>query len=145
MATHSSTLAWRISWTEEPGRLQPIGLHRVGHDWSDLAHTHDMEMGICKPSRTSWSQGLLWREWGEAGQALTQPSAAQGQIVRIQQDYLCLKSISCPCFNWTEKPIKPIPVRVLYSSQTKLKTFIWFSKILNIFLFPSLKCHFYMI
>ena len=32
MATHSSTLAWRIPWTEEPGRLQSIGLQRVGHD-----------------------------------------------------------------------------------------------------------------
>ena len=32
MATHSSTLAWKIPWTEEPGRLQPIGLQRVGHD-----------------------------------------------------------------------------------------------------------------
>ena len=32
MATHSSVLAWRISWTEEPGRLQSIGLQRVGHD-----------------------------------------------------------------------------------------------------------------
>ena len=37
MATHSSTLAWRIPWTEEPGRLQSMGSHRVGHDWSDLA------------------------------------------------------------------------------------------------------------
>ena len=37
MATHSSTLAWKIPWTEEPGRLQPMGLWRVGHDWSDLA------------------------------------------------------------------------------------------------------------
>ena len=37
MATHSSVLAWRIPWTEKPGRLQPMGLHRVGHDWSDLA------------------------------------------------------------------------------------------------------------
>ena len=32
MATHSSILAWRISWTEEPGRLQFIGSQRVGHD-----------------------------------------------------------------------------------------------------------------
>ena len=31
-AAHSSILAWRISWTEEPGRLQFMGLHRVGHD-----------------------------------------------------------------------------------------------------------------
>ena len=32
MATHSSTLAWKIPWTEEPGRLQPMGSLRVGHD-----------------------------------------------------------------------------------------------------------------
>ena len=32
MATHSSILAWRIPWTEEPGTLQSIGLQRVGHD-----------------------------------------------------------------------------------------------------------------
>ena len=39
MATHSSLLAWRITRTEEPGRLQPIGSQRVEHNWSDLAHT----------------------------------------------------------------------------------------------------------
>ena len=32
MATHSSTLAWKIPWTEEPGRLQSMGLLRVRHD-----------------------------------------------------------------------------------------------------------------
>ena len=31
-ATHSSILAWRIPWTEEPGKLQSMGLQRVGHD-----------------------------------------------------------------------------------------------------------------
>ena len=34
MATHSSTLAWKISWTEEPGRLQSMGSLRVRHDWA---------------------------------------------------------------------------------------------------------------
>ena len=34
MATHCSTLAWKIPWTEEPGRLQFMGLRRVGHDWA---------------------------------------------------------------------------------------------------------------
>ena len=32
MAPHSSTLAWKIPWMEEPGRLQSMGSHRVGHD-----------------------------------------------------------------------------------------------------------------
>ena len=34
MAPHSSTLAWKIPWTEEPGRLQSMGSRRVGHDWA---------------------------------------------------------------------------------------------------------------
>ena len=37
MVTHSSTLAWKIPWTEGPGRLQSIGSQRVRHDWSNLA------------------------------------------------------------------------------------------------------------
>ena len=34
MAIHSRTIAWKIPWTEEPGRLQPMGSQRVGHDWA---------------------------------------------------------------------------------------------------------------
>ena len=37
MAPHSSTLAWKIPWTEGPGGLQSRGSLGVGHDWSDLA------------------------------------------------------------------------------------------------------------
>ena len=37
MATHSSIFAWRIPGMEEPGGLPSMGLHRVGHDWSELA------------------------------------------------------------------------------------------------------------
>ena len=38
MATHSSTLAWKSPWTKEPGRLQFMGLQRVGHDWAASLH-----------------------------------------------------------------------------------------------------------
>ena len=37
MAPHSSTLAWKIPWTEEPGGLKSVGSRRVGHDWNNLA------------------------------------------------------------------------------------------------------------
>ena len=37
MATHSSVLAWRIPGMGEPAGLPSMGLHRVGHDWNDLA------------------------------------------------------------------------------------------------------------
>ena len=38
MAPHSSTLAWKIPWTEEPGRLQSMGSLRVGYDWATWLH-----------------------------------------------------------------------------------------------------------
>ena len=40
MATHSSILAWKIAWTEGPGRLQSTGSQTARHDWSNLACTH---------------------------------------------------------------------------------------------------------
>ena len=48
MATHSSILAWRIPWTEKPGRLQSIGLQRVGHDWAHMRS--DMQFASSKNS-----------------------------------------------------------------------------------------------
>ena len=50
MATHSSTLAWKIPWMEETGRLQSTGSQRVGHDWANSLHfcTH-----TCCLSRSS--------------------------------------------------------------------------------------------
>ena len=40
IALHSSILAWRTPWTEEPGGLQSMSFQRVRHDWSDLTFTH---------------------------------------------------------------------------------------------------------
>ena len=40
IATHSSTLAWRIMWTEEPDGLQSMGLQRIGHDWATNTFFH---------------------------------------------------------------------------------------------------------
>ena len=40
MATHSSILAWKISWIEEPGRLQSMGLQRIWHDWETTISLH---------------------------------------------------------------------------------------------------------
>ena len=43
MAAHSSNLASRIPWTEEPGGLQFMGSQRVRHDWDANTHTQDVE------------------------------------------------------------------------------------------------------
>ena len=47
MATHSSVLAWRIPGTGEPGGLPSMGLHRVGHDWGDLAAEDTDSCSLC--------------------------------------------------------------------------------------------------
>ena len=59
MATHSSTLAWKIPWTEEPGRLQSMGSQRVGHDWAtslSLFTFHALEKEMATHSSV-----LAWR------------------------------------------------------------------------------------
>ena len=55
-ATHSSILVWRIPWTEEPGRLESVGLQRVGHGWA--TNTHIVGRGVVI-SKTSWTKYLL--------------------------------------------------------------------------------------
>ena len=61
MATHSSILAWRIPWTEEPGGLLSMGLHRVGHDQSDSACMHALEKEMATHSSVlAWR--IPWRE-----------------------------------------------------------------------------------
>ena len=42
MAIYSSTIAWKIPWTEEPGRLQSMGSQRVGHDRANSLHFTDI-------------------------------------------------------------------------------------------------------
>ena len=46
MATHSSIFAWRIPWTEEPGRLQSMGSQRVRHGLATHAHTYNKKAGL---------------------------------------------------------------------------------------------------
>ena len=60
MATHSSILAWRLPWTEEPGRLQSIGLPRVRHGWSNWAHTHIDQDDKGKKWKDS---SYIWQNW----------------------------------------------------------------------------------
>ena len=110
MATHSSTLAWKIPWTEKPGRLQSMGSQRVGHDWvTSLSyrklyivqklHTHIYiyisfcagsvlkNLRICLPTRKHaldpWGQGkIAWRrKWEPALDSLHWKSHGQSSLV----------------------------------------------------------------
>ena len=56
MAPHSSTLAWKTPWTEEPGGLQSMGSLRVGHDFTFTFHFHALEKDMVNHSSV-----LAWR------------------------------------------------------------------------------------
>ena len=66
MATHSSVLAWRIPWTEKPGRLQSMGSHRVGQDWSDLAGSFNYNLTVfcCGYLLCLWQWIFQWSYLG---------------------------------------------------------------------------------
>ena len=57
MTIHSSTLAWKIPWMEEPDRLQSMGSQRVGHDWATsrfLREAYNVSLCHWPPQRTYW-------------------------------------------------------------------------------------------
>ena len=56
MATHSSTLAWKIPWMEEPGRLQSMGSLKLGHNFTFTFHFHASEKEMATHSSV-----LAWR------------------------------------------------------------------------------------
>ena len=60
LGDHSNILTWRISWIEEFGGLQSMGSQRVGHDWSDWAHTHAYSQLIFDEGvkNTQWEKSL---------------------------------------------------------------------------------------
>ena len=69
MAPHSSTLAWKIPWTEDPGRLQSTGSRRVRQDW---------------PTSLSLSTFMRWkRKWQPTPVFLPGESQGQGSLVRL--------------------------------------------------------------
>ena len=78
MAPHSSVCAWRIPGTVEPGRLQSMGSHRVGHDWSDLA------VGVINPAveKAAWWNDSELKFWSqtesESGSIMSDSLQPQG-------------------------------------------------------------------
>ena len=82
MAPHSSTLAWKIPWTEEPGRLQSMGSLRVGHnsDFTFTFHFHALEKEM-----STHSSVLAWRipGPGEPGELLSLGSQSRTRLKQL--------------------------------------------------------------
>ena len=61
MATHSSIVAWRIPWTEEPGGLQSMGSQRTGHNWATMHSTASPNAVVCWGARGSGFSVCIWK------------------------------------------------------------------------------------
>ena len=82
----SRILAWRIPWTEEPGRLQSMGSHRVWHDWNDSMHTRwlsskDFSCQCRSCGLSPWVRKIPWRrKWQPARVLLLGESPGQRSL-----------------------------------------------------------------
>ena len=96
LGTHSSTLACKIPWTEEPGRLQSMGSWRVGHDWATslslfIFHALEKEM-------TTHSSVLAWRISG-TGEHGGLPSMGSRRVVHDWSDLAAAAGVIIECNN----------------------------------------------
>ena len=124
MAAHSSVLAWRIPGTGEPAGLPSMGLHRVGHDWSDLA-----------AAAAAFVKGF------PGGSVVSNPPASAGDVSSIPGpgrcpgaengnplQYTCLGN---PTYRGAWRAIVHELQRVGYNLVTKLKSFVKEKFLLN--------------
>ena len=89
VVTHSSILAWRIPWTEKPGRLQSTGSQRVGHDWATSLSLFTFmhwkrkwqPTPVFLPGEPQGQRSLVgWRLWGLTESDTTKVTQQQQQV-----------------------------------------------------------------
>ena len=97
IATHSSTLAWRIPWREEPGRLQSMKLQRVRHDWATSLHQNVLG--------TNYQTVSLWYRQ-KSGSLIPPALFLFLKIVLVIQRLLCLHTnVKIICSSFGENAI----------------------------------------
>ena len=104
MAPHSSTLAWKIPWTEEPGRLRSMGSLRIGHDWATSLSFFTFMYWRRKWQPTpvflpgeSQGQGSLVGccLWGHTESDMTEATQQQKQQLQITYSALLFSLLKC--------------------------------------------------
>ena len=107
MTTHSSTLAWKISWTEERGRLQSMGSQRIGHDWAiSLSLSLQQEKNI--KNKENWNRILTFANNKHDNKQLAR---------NFHEKVKMLVAQSCPtlCNPWTVA--RQAPLSIAFSRQ----------------------------
>ena len=101
MAPHSSTLAWRLPWTEERGRLQSMGSLRVGHDWA-TDFTFNFHLHALEKEMATHSSVLAWRIPG-TGEPVGLPSMGSHRVGHDWSDSaaaVAARWLAGLCFLW---------------------------------------------
>ena len=80
MATYSSTLAWKIPWTEEPGGLQSMGSLKVGHNWATSLSLFTFHFPALEKEMATHSSVLAWRIPGMAEPAVYGVAQSQTRL-----------------------------------------------------------------
>ena len=129
MAPHSSTLAWKIPWMEEPGRLQSMGSLRVGHDWAtslSLFTFHALEKEIATHSSV-----LAWRIPG-IGEPVELPSVGSHRVGHDWSDLAAVAAAADSILKSRDitlltkiRTVKPIIFPIVMYSWTIKKAECW--------------------
>ena len=117
MATHSSILAWKIPWTQEPGGLQSMGLQRVRHS---RARTH--VCSLCWLGIWVWLSNVLLTQGPSQACSQLKLKSSQGSTREKQSSpsLLCCWQDTGPCGSWLKSPHKMV---VCFLSQPSEKDF----------------------
>ena len=122
MAVHSSTIAWKIPWTEEPGRLQSMGWQRVGHHWAtSLLQLY--KVSVMKNTTCFYAEETeLWDH--STTKKLSQPCNLNNRI-----QFPCSLDSSRGSIKGSQKPPLPSIIRYcLYMESKKLVLMNLFTK-----------------
>ena len=143
MAIHSSTIAWKIPWTEEPGRLQSMGSQRVGHDWvtsqTMLAKLlgfpggADGKASACNGKSHGWRSLIGYSPWGrkelERTERLhfhfqTMVEVMKIMVTSFKRSHACTAILSAPNPAGGQHWPTP-PLETPGHSQASLVSFLW--------------------
>ena len=128
MAPHSSTLAWKIPWMEEPGRLQSMGSRRVGHDWATSlsgigeGNSNPFQCSCLENPRDrgAWwaaiygvAQSRTWLKWLSSSSSSTDQDNSSTVFTSTFSLWWCFCSA---LQSKAVKPTQPQPVAALKSS-----------------------------
>ena len=128
MSTHSSTLAWKTPWMEEPGRLWSMGLLRVGHDWET-----SLSLFTCMHWRRKWQTPPVFA-WRIPGMEKPGGLLSMGSH-RVRHDWSDLAAMTT-----NEKSFMYLSVPCISSSVKRLFIFFhWFFVLFSSLYIPYMK------